>query len=102
MKYLGVQIDNKLAFKEHLHLIVKKIAKKINFLGRISRKLTALTKTMIYKSIILPHLDYCSQRLGVFLHNSSIKFKNNRRLSTILHFPFSQNVTLKLTYNQNF
>jgi hypothetical protein len=52
MKYLGVQIDNQLAFKEHLNLIVKKTAKKTNFLGRISRKLTALTKTMIYKSII--------------------------------------------------
>jgi hypothetical protein len=33
--YLGVQMDNKLDFKEHLAMIVKKIAKKIGFLGRI-------------------------------------------------------------------
>jgi hypothetical protein len=43
IKYLGVQIDNKLNFKEHLDMIVKKIAKKIGFLGRISRKLTSRT-----------------------------------------------------------
>jgi hypothetical protein len=57
---LGVQIDNKLNFKEHLAMIVKKIAKKIGFLGRISRKLTTRKKIMIYKSIIQPHIDYCS------------------------------------------
>jgi hypothetical protein len=60
IKYLGVQIDNRLAFKEHLSLIVMKMAKKINFLGRISKKLTCTTKTMIYQSIIQPHIDYCS------------------------------------------
>jgi hypothetical protein len=39
IKYLGVQIAKELIFKEHLAMIVKKIAKKkIGFLGRISRK----------------------------------------------------------------
>jgi hypothetical protein len=39
LKYLSVQIHNKLDFKEHLNLVVKKIAKKNNFLGRILREL---------------------------------------------------------------
>jgi hypothetical protein len=30
------------------------------FLGQISKKLTALTNTNIYKNIILPHLENCS------------------------------------------
>jgi hypothetical protein len=81
MKYLGVQIDNKLAFKEHLNLIVKKISRKTNFLGRISRKLTALTKAMIYKSIIfisyfIFHISYISFKIhkptGFLLLNSCI------------------------------
>jgi hypothetical protein len=33
MKYLGVQIDNKLAFKEHLNLIVKKNRQEDDFFG---------------------------------------------------------------------
>jgi hypothetical protein len=53
MKYLGVQIDNQLAFKEHLNLIVKKTAKKTNFLGRISRKLTALVRCLTYSGLLL-------------------------------------------------
>jgi hypothetical protein len=40
-----------------------KMAKKINFLGRISKKLTCTTKTMIYQSIIQPHIDYCSSKI---------------------------------------
>jgi hypothetical protein len=60
IKYLGVQIDNRLAFKEHLSLIVMKMAKKKKFLGRISKKITCTTKTMIYQSIIQPYIDYCS------------------------------------------
>jgi hypothetical protein len=45
MKYLGVQTDSKLAFKEHMNW--KKIAKKRFFLGRISRELKALMQDEI-------------------------------------------------------
>jgi hypothetical protein len=58
MKYL-VQIDDRLTFKEHLDLS-KKLAKKIGFLVRTPKKLTCRTKTMIYKIIIKPYIDYCS------------------------------------------
>jgi hypothetical protein len=33
IKYLGIQIDNKLAFKEHLNLIVKKNHQEDEFFG---------------------------------------------------------------------
>jgi hypothetical protein len=65
MKYLGVQIDNKLDFKGHLNLIVQKSRQEDEFVGRISRKLTALTKTMIYIKALSYHtwiiaLQLCS------------------------------------------
>jgi Reverse transcriptase (RNA-dependent DNA polymerase) len=89
MKYLGVQIDSKLNFKEHLNLIVKKIAKKTNFLGRISKKLTAHTKKMIYKSIILPHVDYCSSIMFMATKEDFRKLQllQNRALRVILKKP---------------
>jgi hypothetical protein len=94
LKYLGVQIDNKLDFKEHLNLVVKKIAKKTNFLGRISRKLTSVTKVMIYKSIILPHLDYCSSI--IFMANkqdiNKLQLLQNRGLRIILKKPRRTNI----------
>jgi hypothetical protein len=60
MKYLGVKIDEKLNFKEHLTMITKKMSSKAGFLGRISKKLTKKTKLMIYNSVIQPHIDFCS------------------------------------------
>jgi hypothetical protein len=67
-------------------MIVKKIAKKINFLGRISRKLTSRTKIMIYKSIIQPHIDYCSSI--IFMANEgemrSLQLLQNRAMRIIL------------------
>jgi exonuclease III len=86
IKYLGVQIDNKLTFKKHLELVIKKMAKKIGFLGRISNKLTCRTKTMIYQSIIQPHIDYCSSI--IFMANEgemrSLQLLQNRAMRIIL------------------
>lgn len=60
IKYLGVMIDKHLNFKDHVNYIIKKIAKKVNFLFRIGDSVSALTRTIIYKSLIAPHFDYCS------------------------------------------
>jgi hypothetical protein len=43
--------------------IIRKMAKKVSFLGRIQQKLTKTSKITIYNSIISPHLDYCSSIL---------------------------------------
>jgi hypothetical protein len=63
MKYLGVKIDEKLNFKQHVDTTLKKMAKKVGFLGRIQQKLTKTAKITIYNSIISPQLDFCSSIL---------------------------------------
>lgn len=60
IKYLGVIIDKHLNFKEHVKYIIKKIAKKVNFLFRLGDSVSPLTRTTVYKSLIAPHFDYCS------------------------------------------
>jgi hypothetical protein len=57
VKYLGIQIDEKLNFAENFNFILKKMAKKINFLGRIRRKLTLNSRKLVYQTIISPHID---------------------------------------------
>jgi hypothetical protein len=47
MKYLGVEIDEKLDFKQHVDTTKKKMAKKVGFVGRIQQKLTKTAKTTI-------------------------------------------------------
>lgn len=63
IKYLGIMIDQKLNFKEHLTYTHKKIAKKVYFLGRLRNKMDRSTKLLVYKSLILPHIEYCSSIL---------------------------------------
>ena len=86
IKYLGVSIDDRLSFSNHALYISNKIAKKVNFLGRIGKDLNVWTKLIIYKPIILPHLNFCSTIL--FLLNNSeinrIQKNQNRALRVIL------------------
>lgn len=62
-KYLGVQIDDKLNFKGHIDYVISKIAKKHGILSRLRGKLPFWSKIYLYKTLIAPHIDYCSSIL---------------------------------------
>lgn len=57
-KYLGVTIDKDLNFKQHLKQVIKNCAQKIYVLGKIRNKLTQRAVVDIYKTMIIPLLDY--------------------------------------------
>jgi hypothetical protein len=44
---VGVEIDEKLDFKQHFDKTIEKMAKKVGFLGSILQKLTKTAKIMI-------------------------------------------------------
>lgn len=86
MKYLGVIVDNKLNFKAHAQYICKKVAKKINFLSRISNDISMFARITIYKSIISPHFEYCGSIL-YFLNQTNMQVLQklqNRAMRVIL------------------
>lgn len=62
-KYLGIIIDEKLAFHEHFEHVIKKAAKKVGFFHRISHQLTNDSRRTIFNTIITPHFRYCSSIL---------------------------------------
>jgi hypothetical protein len=60
VKLLGVTIDFKLNFNEHISSICKKKASmQLNVLKRISKLLTKLGKLTIYYSFIMSNFNYC-------------------------------------------
>ncbi len=59
MKYLGVILDEHLTFDQHINYIIHKSSKKLGVLRRAREYLNKTTKILLYKSLILPHLDYC-------------------------------------------
>jgi hypothetical protein len=72
IKYLGVIIDSKLKFHSYALYLQNKMSKKAFFLSRISKNLSSYTKVVLYKSLIAPHIDYCSSLLYM-LPNYRIK-----------------------------
>ena len=56
---LGVTIDNRLSFYNHLKNLCKKIANKLNALTRIAPYLNHNQIRLIYNSLYKGHLSYC-------------------------------------------
>ena len=88
-KYLGVTIDELLSFRAHLNNTIKIVAHKISLLGRIRFYITEEAALKIYKSMILPYLDYGD----IFFMHANLK--QIRKLQTL------QNRALRICLNIN-
>ena len=63
VRILGVELDSMLNSREHISSQLKKAYAKIAALRRIRRFVTMGVMLALYKSFILPHLEYCSPLL---------------------------------------
>ena len=59
-KFLGILVDDKLTWKDHITQIATKISKSIGIMNRIKNILDNSTLKMLYTSLILPYLTYCN------------------------------------------
>ena len=58
VKFLGLQLDKNLTFKDHINFICKKISKGIYALSRAAKLLPTEDLKILYFSLILPYLNY--------------------------------------------
>ena len=58
-KYLGVVLDERLSWNAHVKYVNARTGKRLGMLGRIRSNITASCAETVYKSFILPILDYC-------------------------------------------
>jgi hypothetical protein len=113
-KYLGVILDSKLNFNEHFDFVLKKMAKKISFFWRISKKLDQQHRIMVYMTVIAPHIEYCSTILYILneekinklqvLQNRAMRVilgcDRRTRIATMLEaLPWIMTVKQRLNYN---
>ncbi len=57
-KYLGMKLDCRLTFSDHIAYIKGKTLSKIKLLGRLSHIIDSSMLLMLYKVLILPIIDY--------------------------------------------
>jgi len=58
--YLGVMVDDKLSWKEHIATVRKKCFRGLSQLRKLCDVLPVSTKVKLYNALVLPHTDYCS------------------------------------------
>ena len=102
IKYLGVHLDNKLTFKEHITKICEKIKKYVGIFYHVRHLLPRKCLRVLYFSFIYSYLYYCAEVYGN-VPNTSIKplqliqnralralqFKNRYQPINELHTNFS-------------
>ena len=59
MKLLGVTLDNKLTFEEHLRAVVTSIAQKTGLLRKFCKTLDYDNAIFKFFALILPSFEYC-------------------------------------------
>ena len=57
-KHLGMLLDNKLSYKQHLKSVLNKVKKTIGLLRKFQQSLPRQSSITIYKSLIRPQLGY--------------------------------------------
>ena len=58
-KYLGVILDSSLSLNQHIDHVKKKVSKMLRIFSRVRPSLKIESANRVFKSMILPILDYC-------------------------------------------
>ena len=66
-KYLGMILDPTLNYNHHISYVIRTVLYKLTLLGKLKRYMNDDVALQIYKSMILPYLDYAD----VIFHNSN-------------------------------
>lgn len=98
IKYLGVIIDSGLNFNKHFDFLFNKISKKVGFLCRQKNAIGQNTKTLMLKTLILSHIDYCSTIIILFNETQTRKLQvlMNRSMRAILNCGYRTSVDYML------
>ena len=60
IKFLGIYIDEHLSWAQHIEFLSKKIARNVGILSKLKHFLPMYIMNMLYYSLILSHLQYCT------------------------------------------
>ena len=75
-KLLGIRIDNKLNFNEHVNNLCSKASQKLHALARVRNYMNITQSKILMKTFILSHFGYCP--LVWMMHNRTLNNRINR------------------------
>ena len=85
-KFLGVLIDHKLNWKDHINHICNKVSRNIAIIYKASKVLNTKSLFSLYCTLILPYLNYCSENWGnTYESNLNKLFLKQKRVIRIIN-----------------
>ena len=64
VKYLGIQIDNNLKWKEHIEAVSSKVTRAIGMIKYCKKFVPKYTLKMLYQGLVEPHFRFCCSAWG--------------------------------------
>ena len=77
-KHLGIILDSKLTFENHINMVTTKINKTIGLLRKLKNLLPRTALIKIYKAFVRPHLDY-----GDILYDQAFNLSFQQKLESL-------------------
>ena len=85
-KFLGVIIDKKLTWKDHILLVRSRLAKTVGILHRVRHLLNRSELFILYCSLFLPYLTYCAEIWGnTYKSNIQCIFLLQKKIARIVY-----------------
>ena len=85
-KFLGVIVDEKLSWKEHIHALTNKMSRSLGIIRRVRGLVHQACLLTLYYSLIYPYLIYCNivwaSTYPLNLHSLLITQKKFARIAT--------------------
>ena len=90
VKYLGVHIDNKLKWKDHIKAVPSKVTRAIAMIRHTSRFIPKHTLKMLYQGLVEPHIRFCCSLWGAcgITTRCSLEKLQNRAIKIATERPY--------------
>ena len=75
-KFLGVYLDKNLSWRHHIGNIILKTSQTVGIIGRARRFMDSPQLTLLYNTMVLPHLQYCLINWGNFKEDRNLKYRD--------------------------
>jgi len=98
--FLGVHIDDKLSWTQHIAHVTSKVNKCIGVLCKLRNAFPKSVLLQLYKSLVYPHLYYCNSIWGSALpsHLSPLYIAQKKALKIALRIPVRTPTTTVFSY----